>query len=64
VNCFEVPHKIGMINLWRKRCTKLKEFGVEVKPEDCAQCDRIAAEIAANVKASAEEEGFGKGRAS
>lgn len=45
---YNLARKVGMINLWRKRCTAFKQIR-EVNPADCAVCDAVAKEISEDI---------------
>jgi hypothetical protein len=55
---FSMPHKVGMINLWRKRCTAYRETK-PVNPADCAICDELAREICLDIQECTERRAFG-----
>lgn len=55
---FAPSRKVGMINLWRKRCEDQKKAR-PVNPADCALCDAIAKEICGDIMECVERHAFG-----
>lgn len=56
---FVLTYKVGMINLWRKRCTEHNQMcGKKVNPSDCKTCNEVAKEIVEDIKECARLRAF------